>query len=72
MSDRKASTIAFAICIFLINNNALAESQAEYSEASNNSWQKQNELTEKSYRRLLLEAGAEQNKEAIKQLKEAK
>ncbi|VXC88179.1 conserved hypothetical protein [Pseudomonas sp. 9AZ] len=72
MSDRKASTIAFATCIFLINNHALAESQAEYSEASNNSWQQQNELTEKSYQRLLLEAGAEENKEAIKQLKEAK
>lgn len=72
MSDRKASTIAVAICIFLTSNYALAESQAEYSEVSNNSWQKQNEVTGKSYQRLLLETGAEQNKEAVKQLKEAK
>lgn len=72
MPDRQIPALASAIWLFIASSYTSAESQAEYTEKSYASWQKQDQLMEESYKRLLSEAEAEPNKAPVQQLIEAK
>lgn len=72
MPDFRISAFASILCLLALSNYALGESQKEYAENANESWQHQSELTERSYARLLSEAESEANKQSAKQLKQAK
>ena len=72
MPDLKFSAFGSILCLLVLSNYALGESQTEYAENANESWQQQSDLTEKSYTRLLSEAESEASKESAQQLKQAK
>lgn len=72
MSGRQTTVVVFAIWLFIASSYALAESQSKYAENAYESWQQQNESTDRSYSRLLSEAEAEANPEQAQQLRQAK